>query len=76
VIDRRPTIEKYLPPGWVIVQPAPNNPGYIDDQCVFQKPDEYKEATARLPVKWFLDKDCFQIRTEIQRAIEQAEVKI
>ena len=75
MIDRRPIIEKYLEPGWVIVKPTPNNPGYIDDHCVFQKPDEHKETQAGLPIRWFTDGEYAKIEQEIRRAINQAYVK-
>ncbi len=73
--DRRPIIQKYLPPGWDIIKPTPDNPGYIDDLCIFQKADGYKEARANLPVRWFDDKEWARIEQEIQRAIKQANIK-
>ena len=76
MIDRRPIIQKYLDqiePGSVIVKPM--GPEDIDDLCIFQKPAEYKQSTASLPIKWFDDGRYDLIGREISRAILRSVVK-
>ncbi len=73
--DRRAMIQKVLDqiePGWVIWDPVRS--GDIEGLCIFQKPDEYKEARAYLPRRWFDDDEQHQIQLEIQRAVSQAVV--
>ena len=73
--ERRAMIQNVLDqiePGWVIYKPAGS--GYIDELCIFQKPDEYKEARARLPQRWFDDDEQHEIEREIRRALSQAVV--
>ncbi len=74
--DRRPIIQKFaddIEPGWIIV--IPQSPGEIDDKCVLQKPDEYKVATANLPVRWFDDQNWIRIKSEIERSLKAAVVE-
>jgi len=74
MIDRRPIIQRYLPPGWKIIIPTPNNPGYIDNECIFQ--DEHREARALLQITWFDDTGGYvKIEREIKRAINAAVVR-
>ncbi len=70
--DRRTLLQDYFDqnePGWVAVKPAA---GDLDNLCVFQNPDERKEARAWLPQKWFDDNERHLIEREIRRALSQA----
>ena len=74
--DRKPIIQKYadeIEPGWTVVKPQ--SPGDINDQCVLQKPAEYKVATVNLPVRWFDDQNWIRIKSDIERALKAAVVE-
>ena len=72
MIDRRQRLEEILneiEPGWVVVKPVLRE---SDHRCVFQKPDELKEACANIPRRWFDDGEDYRIEQAVRDAIARA----
>ena len=62
--------------GWTIVRPSSLNPKDIEIGCIFQKPDENKEARVRIPNAYFPDADQrHNIKPLVEVAIRNATVK-
>lgn len=75
MVDRRDQLQEILDEiekGWVVVKPVR---GDIADLCIFQKPDELKEARATIPQKWFDDGDDDQIKQAVRAALSNAVVQ-
>ncbi len=70
--DQLPGRLNKIEKGWVVVKPTR---GDINHLCIFQKPDELKEAVANIPQKWFDDGDHDRIDREIRAALGNAVVK-
>ncbi len=75
MVDRRDQLQEILDEiekGWVVFKPAR---GDVANQCIFQKPDELKEALATIPRKWFDDGDDDRIRQAVRAALGYAVVR-
>ena len=75
MVDRRDQLQEILDEtekGWVAFRPAR---GDVAHQCVFQKPDELKQALAIIPRKWFDDGDGDRIRQVVRAALDNAVVQ-
>ena len=75
MVDRRDQLQKILDgieKGWVVFKPAR---GDVANQCIFQKPDELKEAVATIPRKWFDDGDDDRITQTVRATLGNAVVQ-
>jgi hypothetical protein len=76
MVDRRKRLQEILDgieKGWVVVEPT----AQADESnwCLFQKPDERKEASAGVPRQWFDDGEDDRIMRTIRAALSNAVVK-
>ncbi len=76
MVDRRKRLQEILDEiekGWVVAEPTAG--AEESNWCVFQKPDELKEASAGIPRRWFDDGEDDRIRGAVRAALGNAVVK-
>ena len=77
--DKRAILQPILDeiePGWTIVKPSPLNPTDVEEECIFQKRDDHKEAQVGIPNRYFQDADQrYKIQPHVESAINNAKVK-
>jgi len=76
MVDRRERLQEILDEiekGWVVVEPAAA--ADASNWCLFQKPDERKQASAGVPQQWFDDGEDDRIMRTVRAAVSNAVVK-
>jgi len=71
----RPNLDE-IESGWTIVKPSPLNPTDVENECIFQKTHDLKEARVGIPNIYFQDADQrHKINPLVEDAIRNAKVK-
>ncbi len=75
--NKRETLQVLLDeiePGWQIKKPSPVDPYDVEYACIFQKPSEYKEATAWIPNTLFQDGPLERVREILVDSVRKARI--